>query len=199
MCRVRGICQYVMCLDMSCLGIRQLPPCPETRPIRYAPGEVNGFADRARYMAKTAEASLADKVLGAEDPLAKPGFRRFIRREPLGVVLVIPAWNYPYLTAVNGIVPAILSGTCVWVWVGVSVYGCWVCADSLGVSPRSSIGNTVVLKHSQQTPLCAERIAEAFQAAGLPEGVFQVRSFVVEERLVIAADRWYSLDLLHRS
>ncbi|MEE8534487.1 MAG: aldehyde dehydrogenase family protein, partial [Kiloniellales bacterium] len=71
------------------------------------------------------------------------GFTRFIRRDPLGVVLVVAPWNFPYLTAVNSVVPAILAG------------------------------NAVILKHSAQTPLCAERFAEAFAAAGLPEGVFQ--------------------------
>jgi acyl-CoA reductase-like NAD-dependent aldehyde dehydrogenase len=72
-----------------------------------------------------------------------PGFRRFIRREPLGVVFVVAPWNYPYLTAVNAVVPALLAG------------------------------NAVILKHSEQTPLCAERFAEAFAAADLPRGVFQ--------------------------
>ncbi len=108
------------------------------RPIKYTPGEVRGYEERARHMISIAEASLADVKV---EP--KPGFTRFIRKEPLGVVLVLAPWNYPYLTAVNSIVPAIMAG------------------------------NTVVLKHSTQTPLCAERIAEAFQEAGFPEGVFQ--------------------------
>jgi acyl-CoA reductase-like NAD-dependent aldehyde dehydrogenase len=110
------------------------------RPIRYTGNEVNGFAERSKYMARLAVETLKDKEVVDAD---RPGFKRYIRREPLGTVLVIPAWNYPLLTAVNGIVPAILAGNC------------------------------VVLKHSQQTPLCAERIYEAFKAAGLPEGVFQ--------------------------
>jgi acyl-CoA reductase-like NAD-dependent aldehyde dehydrogenase len=109
------------------------------RPIRYSPKEIQGgFAERARYMARIALSALQD--IPAE---ALPGFTRFIRREPLGVVLVLAPWNYPYLTSVNTIVPAILAG------------------------------NAVVLKHSAQTPLVAERYAWAFQEAGLPEGVFQ--------------------------
>jgi acyl-CoA reductase-like NAD-dependent aldehyde dehydrogenase len=108
------------------------------RPISQSPGEVRGFEERARYMASIAEASLADMDAGP-----KEGFRRFIRREPLGVVLVMAPWNYPYLTSVNAVVPAILAG------------------------------NAVILKHSNQTPLCAERFDEAFKAAGLPEDVFQ--------------------------
>jgi acyl-CoA reductase-like NAD-dependent aldehyde dehydrogenase len=109
------------------------------RPIAHSPGEVRGLAERARAMTALAEEALADVV-----PPAKAGFTRFVRREPLGVVLVIAPWNYPYLTAVNSVVPAILAG------------------------------NAVILRHSSQTPLCAERFDECFRAAGLPPGVFQV-------------------------
>jgi acyl-CoA reductase-like NAD-dependent aldehyde dehydrogenase len=109
------------------------------RPIRYTPNEVTGgFAERARYMAEVAEECLADEQVGD-----KPGFVRFIRHAPLGIVLVVAPWNYPYLTAVNGVVPALMAG------------------------------NSVILKHSAQTPLCAERMVAAFEAAGLPAGVFQ--------------------------
>jgi acyl-CoA reductase-like NAD-dependent aldehyde dehydrogenase len=109
------------------------------RPIRYAPNEVRGTLERARYMIGAAAAALADL-----EPGPKPGFRRFIRREPLGVVFTVAAWNYPYLIAVNSVLPALLAG------------------------------NAVILKHSAQTPLCAERFAECFAAAGLPPEVFQV-------------------------
>jgi len=121
------------------------------RPIRYAPGEVAGFEERARYMVSIAEQSLADVGVGE-----KAGFTRFIRREPVGVVLVIAPWNYPYLTAVNSVIPAIMAG------------------------------NVVILKHSSQTPLCAERMAEAFQEAGLPDGVFRYLHLTHEqtERLI---------------
>lgn len=108
------------------------------RPIRYAAGEIRGFVERASYMADIAESALADIQLPD-----KPGFTRFIRREPLGVAFVIAPWNYPYLTAVNAVLPALLAG------------------------------NAVLLKHSAQTPLCAERMVEAFVEAGLPDGVFQ--------------------------
>ena len=108
------------------------------RPISQSPGEVRGFEERAHYMVSIAARSLADLDAGP-----KQGFRRFIRREPLGVVLVMAPWNYPYLTSVNAVVPAILAG------------------------------NAVILKHSNQTPLCAERYDECFREAGLPDGVFQ--------------------------
>jgi acyl-CoA reductase-like NAD-dependent aldehyde dehydrogenase len=108
------------------------------RPVRYASSEINGTLDRARYMIGIAAVALSDV-----DPAPKDGFARFVRREPLGVVFTVAAWNYPYLIAVNSVIPAIMAG------------------------------NAVVLKHSAQTPLCAERFAECLRAAGLPEGVFQ--------------------------
>jgi acyl-CoA reductase-like NAD-dependent aldehyde dehydrogenase len=108
------------------------------RPIAHSPGEVRGFEERARHMLAIAPEALADLV-----PEPKPGLRRFVRRAPLGVVLVLAPWNYPFLTAVNAIVPALAAG------------------------------NTVILKHSEQTPLAAERLGEAFATAGLPRGVFQ--------------------------
>jgi acyl-CoA reductase-like NAD-dependent aldehyde dehydrogenase len=108
------------------------------RPIRYAPSEVSGTLERARHMIEIAPRALTDIDAGP-----KQNFRRFVRREPLGVVFTVAAWNYPYLIAVNSIVPALMAG------------------------------NAVVLKHSAQTPLAAERFDQCMRAAGLPEGVFQ--------------------------
>lgn len=108
------------------------------RPIRYAGGEVDSFADRSRYMISAVNDALAPIQMSE-----KAGFIRYIDREPVGVVLVIAPWNYPLHTPINTIIPALLAG------------------------------NAVILKHASQTPLCAERIDEAFQAAGLPYGVFQ--------------------------
>lgn len=124
------------------------------RPIRYAPFEISrGFHERARYMIGIAERALADIW-----PEEQAGFRRFIRREPLGVVLVLAPWNYPYLTSVNAVIPAIMAG------------------------------NAVILKHAQQTPLCAERYAAAFEYAGLPEGVFQYLHLSHEQVADVIAD-----------
>jgi acyl-CoA reductase-like NAD-dependent aldehyde dehydrogenase len=109
------------------------------RPARYAPNEVRGTLERARHMIAIAPEALRDLDAGP-----KENFRRFVRREPLGVVFTVAAWNYPCLIAVNSVVPALMAG------------------------------NAVLLKHSAQTPLAAERFADSFEAAGLPEGVFQV-------------------------
>lgn len=108
------------------------------RPIAYSGGEVSGFESRARTMLR-----LAPEALEPYLPSRLEGFHRSIKRVPLGVVAVLAPWNYPFLTAVNAVIPALAAG------------------------------NVVVLKHSDQTPLAAERMDEAFRAAGLPDGVFQ--------------------------
>lgn len=100
------------------------------RPIRYTPGEVGGFEARARHMISIAQDALKDVMPHNHIE----GFNRFVRRAPVGVVLVIAPWNYPLLTAVNAVVPALLAG------------------------------NAVVLKHSAQTPLAGDRIVEALSA-----------------------------------
>jgi acyl-CoA reductase-like NAD-dependent aldehyde dehydrogenase len=100
---------------------------------------MRGFEERARHML-----AIAPEALGDIAPAAKPGFTRFIRRDPLGLVFVVAPWNYPFLTSVNAVIPALAAG------------------------------NVVLLKHSHQTPLVAERYAEAAKAAGLPAGVFQI-------------------------
>lgn len=107
------------------------------RPVRYG-GEKRGVEERSRYMISIAEESLKPSMRPD-----KPGFQRWIAREPLGTVMVIAPWNYPYLTAINTIVPALMAG------------------------------NAVILKHASQTLLVGERFAEAFQAAGMPDGLFQ--------------------------
>jgi acyl-CoA reductase-like NAD-dependent aldehyde dehydrogenase len=87
---------------------------------------------------------IAPKALEQDDLPQNDLALRTIRREALGTVLVIAPWNFPYLTATNAIFPALAAG------------------------------NAVILKHSAQTLVCGERFAQAFEAAGLPEGVFQL-------------------------
>jgi acyl-CoA reductase-like NAD-dependent aldehyde dehydrogenase len=124
------------------------------RPIRYTPFEIRrGFQERARHMIAIAESALSDIPTQPRD-----GFQRFIRREALGVVLVLAPWNYPYLTSVNAVVPALMAG------------------------------NSVLLKHSDQTPLVAERYSAALRAAGLPDGVFQHLHITHEDVARVIAD-----------
>ena len=107
------------------------------RPVRYG-GEFSGFEERARYMAEIAEEALSPIEISDDE-----AFRRYIKREPHGIVFVIAPWNFPYMTAVNTVVPALIAG------------------------------NAVVLKHATQTLLVGERMARAFHDAGVPEDVFQ--------------------------
>ena len=107
------------------------------RPVRYG-GEFGGFNERASHMADIAEEGLAP--IKVEDSAA---FRRVIKRVPHGVVLVVAPWNYPYMTAINTVAPALIAG------------------------------NSVVLKHASQTLLVGERMAAAFHEAGVPADVFQ--------------------------
>lgn len=107
------------------------------RPIRFG-GEYGGVDERTRYMASIAEDALADIVR-----TDRPGFNRYLKHVPLGIVMVIAPWNYPFMTAINTIMPALMAG------------------------------NVVVLKHAAQTLLVGERLAQAFEKAGLPKDVFQ--------------------------
>jgi acyl-CoA reductase-like NAD-dependent aldehyde dehydrogenase len=107
------------------------------RPVRFG-GEKRPLEERARHMIGIAEEALAPAV-----KTDRAGFRRWIAREPLGTVMVIAPWNYPFITANNTILPALMAG------------------------------NSVILKHATQTLLVGERFAEAARAAGLPDGLFQ--------------------------
>lgn len=107
------------------------------RPVRYG-GEFGGFEERASHMARIAEEALADIEVGENET-----FKRYIKRVPHGVVFVVAPWNYPYMTAINTVAPALIAG------------------------------NTVVLKHATQTLLVGERMAQAFHSAGIPKDVFQ--------------------------
>jgi acyl-CoA reductase-like NAD-dependent aldehyde dehydrogenase len=107
------------------------------RPVRYG-GEFGGFNERASYMASIAQDALAPIEIEDSD-----AFRRVIKRIPHGVVLVVAPWNYPYMTAINTVAPALIAG------------------------------NVVMLKHASQTPLVGERIVAAFCGAGIPMDVFQ--------------------------
>ncbi|ETX27865.1 aldehyde dehydrogenase family protein [Roseivivax isoporae] len=107
------------------------------RPVRYG-GEFGGFNERASHMAAIAEDALADIAVSDD-----ASFRRYIRRVPWGVVFVVAPWNYPWMTAINTVAPALIAG------------------------------NAVVLKHATQTLLVGERLARAFHAAGVPEDVFR--------------------------
>jgi acyl-CoA reductase-like NAD-dependent aldehyde dehydrogenase len=107
------------------------------RPVRYG-GEFRSFEERVRHMVE-----IADDALAPVTPAAKGGLRRYVRRDPLGVVLTVAPWNYPFLTAVNTVVPGLIAG------------------------------NAVILKAASQTILTGERFQQAMDKAGVPKGLFR--------------------------
>ena len=125
------------------------------RPVRYG-GEFGGVEERIRHMASIATETLAD-IEVSEDA----GFRRYIRRVPHGVIFVVAPWNYPYMTAINTIAPALIAG------------------------------NAVVLKHATQTLLAGDRLAAAFHAGGVPEDVFVNLTLDHDTTLALIAERQF--------
>ncbi|KAL6238495.1 hypothetical protein BDW75DRAFT_201449 [Aspergillus navahoensis] len=109
------------------------------RPISYTAGEVDTMRKRANYLLDQAEDALKT-IPGQEEN----GFKRFVKKAPVGPVLLATAWNYPYLITINALVPALLAG------------------------------NTVILRPSPQTPLVGDRLLAYFEEAGLPKNVLQV-------------------------
>ncbi|KAJ5721367.1 uncharacterized protein N7483_009301 [Penicillium malachiteum] len=109
------------------------------RPIRYCAGEIKTARLRAEHLIDIAEESLNDLPGKPEE-----NFKRMVKRVPVGPILIAGAWNYPYLTTVNALVPALLAG------------------------------NSVILRPSPQVPLFGDRLLEIFTEAGLPPNVLQV-------------------------
>jgi acyl-CoA reductase-like NAD-dependent aldehyde dehydrogenase len=122
------------------------------RPIKYAGGELGGFEERARHMI-----AIADEALAPVIPAAKDGFKRYVRRDPAGIVLTVAPWNYPYLTAVNSVIPALMAG------------------------------NAVILKHAAQTILAGDRFQAAMDKAGLPKGLFRTLTLSHDDTLMLIA------------
>ncbi|PYH90245.1 aldehyde dehydrogenase family protein [Aspergillus ellipticus CBS 707.79] len=111
------------------------------RPIAYTGVEVATAIKRGHYLSRISDSVLGEAgvVVGEEEK----GFKRFIKRKPVGVIFIMFAWNYPYLVLVNSLIPALLAG------------------------------NAVILKPSPQTPTIVEQVAGAFEEAGLPRDVLQ--------------------------
>lgn len=153
--------RVALCLRVLDTYRAQLGPNAETitrmmgKPLGQARGEFEGgVQERITHLCSIAEAALADTV-----PEAKAGFRRYVRHEPVGVVLDIAAWNYPLLIAVNVIIPSVLAG------------------------------NAVLVKHASQTALVADQFERAFADAGAPAGLVQAFPVAHDVAAAVVATR----------
>lgn len=136
--RARIVVQFVEALKAMGEALGEDLAWQMGRPVRYGLGELRGVEERIRHMAAIAEGALAPVV-----PPERPGFERFVSREPVGIVFTVAPWNYPYLTTVNSVAPALIAG------------------------------NAVILKHAAQTLGVGDRFQAAFDATELPKGLFQ--------------------------
>lgn len=98
--------------------------------------EIDYCANIAEYYANGAERFLADQAMDVDDADA------YLRHEPLGVLLGVMPWNFPFYQVVRFAVPNIMAG------------------------------NMVLVKHASNVPQCAQAIADLFTECGLPEGVY---------------------------
>jgi succinate-semialdehyde dehydrogenase/glutarate-semialdehyde dehydrogenase len=107
------------------------------KPISEAEGEVEKCAWTATWIADNAARLLAD------EPIDSTATQSYVRFQPLGVVLAVMPWNFPFWQAFRAGLPALVAG------------------------------NVMLLKHSSNVPQSALAIEEVFREAGVPDGVFQ--------------------------
>ena len=128
------------------------------KPITQAEAEVEKSARTCDYYAEHAEAFLA------EQPRETDAARSYVRFDPLGVVLAVMPWNFPYWQVFRFAAPALMAG------------------------------NGGILKHASNVPRCALEIEQVFRRAGFPDGLFQtvltnpagVKEIIADPRIVAA-------------
>jgi len=107
------------------------------KPIVEAEAEVEKCAWTATWIADNAARLLAD------EPIESTATKSYVRFQPLGVILAVMPWNFPFWQAFRAGLPALAAG------------------------------NVMLLKHSSNVPHCALAIEDVFREAGVPNGVFQ--------------------------
>ncbi len=128
------------------------------KPFRAAVDEAVKCISACRYYAENAERLLADEVIETA------ASRSYIRYQPLGPILAVMPWNFPFWQVIRFAAPALMAG------------------------------NVALLKHASNVPQCALEIEDLFHRAGFPEGVFQTLLIgaqkvdgILNDRRVVAA------------
>src|SRR5262245_8502000 len=135
--RSRMMCQAAEILEAEKEQYGRLMTTEMGKPVRAAIEEAAKCAWACRYYAEHAERLLADEVIETN------ATRSYIRYQPIGAILAIMPWNFPFWQVFRFAVPSLMAG------------------------------NVVLLKHASNVPQCALAIEELFQRAGFPAGVFQ--------------------------
>ena len=107
------------------------------KPILQARAEIEKCAWLCHYFAENSEAFLTSELIKTD------AYKSYIAYEPLGVILAIMPWNFPFWQAFRAAVPALMAG------------------------------NGLVLKHASNVPGCAQAIEKIFEESGFPDGLFQ--------------------------
>src|SRR5581483_7509616 len=122
------------------------------KPLREAIGEASKCATGCRYYAEHAEEFMRDEIV-------ETGARKsFIKYQPIGPILAVMPWNFPFWQAFRFAAPGLMAG------------------------------NVALLKHASNVPQCALKIEEIFRRAGFPDGVFQTLLIGAKQVEAILAD-----------
>ena len=150
--RAKKMVRVAEILENEKLAFGKLMTTEMGKPIKAAIGEAEKCAWVCRYYAENAQQHLADQIV---ETAAK---RSFVKFQPLGPVLAVMPWNFPFWQVLRFAAPALMAG------------------------------NVGLLKHASNVPQCALAIEDIFRRAGFPEGAFQTLLVGVEAVERILAD-----------